>query len=46
MHLTEALMATNEATGKQTYLDMAGSIAELIINRHARQQGWRVAEHF
>lgn len=46
MHLTEALMAAHEATGNNTYLDMACSIAELIINRHAREQGWRVAEHF
>jgi len=46
MHLTEALMAAYEATDNQTYLDMAEGIAELIINRHARAQGWRVAEHF
>ena len=46
MHLTEALMAAYEATDDQIYLDMAESIAGLIINRHARQQGWRVAEHF
>ena len=46
MHLTEALMAAHEVTNDQTYLDMANSIADLIINRHARQQGWRVAEHF
>ena len=46
MHLTEALMAAYEATDDQSYLDMAESIAKLIINRHARQQGWRVAEHF
>jgi len=46
MHLAEALMAAFEATGEQTYLDGAQSIAELIINRHARAQSWRVAEHF
>jgi len=46
MHLTEALMAAFEATGERRYLDMAESIAALIINRHAREQGWRVAEHF
>ncbi len=46
MHLTEALMAAYEATDNQAYLDMAEGIAELIINRHARAQGWRVAEHF
>ncbi|MEM8540470.1 MAG: AGE family epimerase/isomerase [Pseudomonadota bacterium] len=46
MHLTEALMAAYEATDDQVYLEMAESIADLIINRHAREQGWRVAEHF
>ena len=46
MHLTEALMAAFEATGDNTYLTMANRIADLIINRHARAEGWRVAEHF
>ena len=46
MHLTEALMAAFEATGERGYLDKAESIASLIINRHARNEGWRVAEHF
>jgi sulfoquinovose isomerase len=46
MHLTESLMAAFEATGENKYLDMAVSIAGLIINQHARAEGWRVAEHF
>jgi sulfoquinovose isomerase len=46
MHLTEALMAAFEATGERNYLAMAERIADLIINRHARAKGWRVAEHF
>jgi sulfoquinovose isomerase len=46
MHLTEAVMAAYEATGDRTYLGMGESIAALIIGRHAREQGWRVAEHF
>lgn len=46
MHLTEALMAAFEATGDRSYLAMAERIASLIIGRHAREQGWRVAEHF
>lgn len=46
MHLTEALMAAFEATGDALYLSRAESIAGLIINRHARAEGWRVAEHF
>ncbi len=46
MHLTEALMAAFEATGDETWLTMAERIAALIINCHARAEGWRVAEHF
>ncbi len=46
MHLTEALMAAFEATGDKTYLEMAESIASLIIGRKAEENGWRVAEHF
>jgi mannose/cellobiose epimerase-like protein (N-acyl-D-glucosamine 2-epimerase family) len=46
MHLSEALMAAFEATGENSYMDMAGSIADLIVNRHARAECWRVAEHF
>ena len=44
MHLTEALMAAFEATDDRGYLDKAESIASLIIDRHARNEGWRVAE--
>lgn len=46
MHLTEALMAAFEATQDAMYLTMAERIADLIIHRHARAMGWRVAEHF
>lgn len=46
MHLTEALMAAYEATGEARWLGMAGRIARLVIDRHARAEGWRVAEHF
>jgi sulfoquinovose isomerase len=46
MHLTEATMAAFEATGERRYLDMAESIAGLIIGRHARSEGWRVPEHY
>ncbi len=46
MHLTEALMAAHEATDDGRYLGMAERVAGLIIDRHAREQGWRVAEHF
>ncbi|HEX4298415.1 MAG TPA: AGE family epimerase/isomerase, partial [Devosia sp.] len=46
MHLTEALMAAFEATGEREYLRKAERIADLIINRRARENGFRVAEHF
>ncbi|MGV8988721.1 MAG: AGE family epimerase/isomerase [Cypionkella sp.] len=46
MHLTEALMAAFEATADRQYLEMAQSIASLIIDRHARAEGWRVPEHY
>jgi mannose/cellobiose epimerase-like protein (N-acyl-D-glucosamine 2-epimerase family) len=46
MHLTEALMAAYEATGDDHYLEKAERIADLIINRRARETGFRVGEHF
>jgi len=46
MHLTEALMAAFEATGEKRYIEMAVSIAELIIHKVAAANGWRVIEHF
>lgn len=46
MHLTEATMAAFEATGDRAWLDMAESIASLIIGRHAMAVGGRVPEHF
>jgi sulfoquinovose isomerase len=46
MHLTESLMAAFEATGEAHYLAKAESIADLLINRRAREEGFRVAEHF
>lgn len=46
MHLTESLMAAFEATGERHYLTKAEQIADLIINRRAREEAFRVAEHF
>lgn len=46
MHLTEALMAAFEATGDRRCLEMAESIADLIIHRHAAQNRWHLPEHF
>lgn len=46
MHMTEALMAAYEATGKRDYLTKAERIAELIILKNAVPLDHRVAEHF
>lgn len=46
MHLTEALMSAFEVTGDSRFLEMAQSIANLIINVHSRAEVWRVPEHF
>jgi sulfoquinovose isomerase len=46
MHLTEALMAAYEATGRKDYLKKAARIADLIIRRNAVKHDHRVAEHF
>ncbi|NEE04188.1 AGE family epimerase/isomerase [Phytoactinopolyspora halotolerans] len=46
MHLTEALMAAHEATGEQRYLDMAHSIARMLIRDIAASNEWRLPEHY
>ncbi len=46
MHLVEALMAAFEASGERVHLERAVSIATLIIDRHARNAGWCVPEHY
>jgi sulfoquinovose isomerase len=46
MHLSEALMAAFEATGDGTYLAMAESIADLLINRKTAANNGRLPEHF
>jgi mannose/cellobiose epimerase-like protein (N-acyl-D-glucosamine 2-epimerase family) len=39
-------MSAYEATDEDHYLDKAERIADLIINRRARETGFRVGEHF
>jgi len=46
MHLTEACMAAFEATDDNIYLDMAESIATLIIREATASNGGRLPEHF
>jgi mannose/cellobiose epimerase-like protein (N-acyl-D-glucosamine 2-epimerase family) len=46
MHMTEALLAAYEATADRLYLDRAKSVADRLINRLTRGNGWRLAEHY
>ncbi len=46
MHLSEACMAAFEATGDNAYLEMAESIATLLIRKLTAANGWRLPEHF
>jgi mannose/cellobiose epimerase-like protein (N-acyl-D-glucosamine 2-epimerase family) len=46
MHLTEACMAAFEATGDNLYLEMAESIATLLIQKLTAANDWRLPEHF
>jgi mannose/cellobiose epimerase-like protein (N-acyl-D-glucosamine 2-epimerase family) len=46
MHLTEALLATFEATGEVRYLDRALAVADAMTRRQAAQAGGLVWEHY
>lgn len=46
MHGTEALLAAFEATGNQSYLDMARSIISFFVHGVAPENGFRLPEHF
>jgi mannose/cellobiose epimerase-like protein (N-acyl-D-glucosamine 2-epimerase family) len=46
MHLSEACMAAFEATGDNAYLEMAESIATLLIRKLTAANSWRLPEHF
>lgn len=46
MHLAEALMSAYEATGRQRYLDMAGSIFSFFVLDMAAGNNWRIPEHY
>lgn len=46
MHMVEAFLAAADATAQPIWIDRALRICDLLINRHARAQGWRVVEHF
>ncbi|WP_019818814.1 AGE family epimerase/isomerase [Saccharomonospora saliphila] len=46
MHAVEAFTACAAVTGRSRWHARALSIAETLINRHAREHHWRVPEHF
>lgn len=46
MHATEALLAAFEATGNQTYLQMAGSIIDFFVHETALKHDFRLPEHY
>jgi mannose/cellobiose epimerase-like protein (N-acyl-D-glucosamine 2-epimerase family) len=46
MHLVEAFLAAGDATGDAVWAARAERIAALLIDRFAREAGWRVIEHF
>lgn len=46
MHAVEAYLAAADVTGDRVWLDRALHIAEVIIHQHARNNSYRVYEHF
>src|SRR5207248_2357243 len=46
MHSVEAYLAAGDVTGDPAWHARALSIADVVVNRHARGNGWRIPEHF
>jgi sulfoquinovose isomerase len=46
MHLVEAFLAAADVSGNQRWRERALSIAERVIHGAARENGWRLPEHF
>lgn len=46
MHMTEAFLTVAAVTGDTRWLDRALSIAERLVHRATRENGWRLPEHF
>lgn len=46
MHAVEALLAAYDATGDRGWLDRAARITERVVHGFARDNSWRVPEHF
>lgn len=46
MHGVEALLAAYEATGREIYIDRAGSILDFFTGQIAPKNNWRIPEHY
>ena len=46
MHFVEAFLAAADVTGEEAWRDRASSIAERLVHGAARENGWRLPEHF
>jgi sulfoquinovose isomerase len=46
MHSVEAYLAAGDVTGDRVWHARAASIAERLIDRHARANSWRIPEHY
>lgn len=46
MHTVEAYLAVADVTGDRVYLDRAARIAERVVHDWARNNSWRIPEHF
>lgn len=46
MHATEAYLACASVTGERSWRQRALAMADRLINRAARAQGWRLPEHY
>lgn len=46
MHLVEAGLAASDVTGDRRWRDRSLSVADHLVNQHARTNRWRLIEHF
>lgn len=46
MHSLEAYLVAGDVTGDPVWHARGQAIADLLINTHAREHGWRIPEHF
>ena len=46
MHSVEAYLAAGDVTGDPVWPSRAASIADRLINDHARAHAWRIPEHY